>query len=152
MNDVNNAVLIEGDPLGQVMLYGPGAGEGPTASAVVADLMAIAANPTNSQVLNPLLSCSHNHTLSIVPNSKVITRLYIRLLVKDTSGVIGKLGTCFGSYDVSLESIVQISVKDGQVELVVVTHEVPESAFQSALTEIRLFPEVINIPSLFHVL
>ena len=152
VNDVNNAVLIEGDPLGQVMLYGPGAGEGPTASAVVADLMAIAANPTNSQVLNPLLSCSHNHTLSIVPNSKVITRLYIRLLVKDTSGVIGKLGTCFGSYDVSLESIVQISVKDGQVELVVVTHEVPESAFQSALTEIRLFPEVIDIPSLFHVL
>lgn len=152
VNDVNNAVLIEGDPIGQVMLYGPGAGEGPTASAVVSDLMAIAANPTASKTLNPLLGCSHTHTLSIVPNTEVVTRLYVRLLVKDTSGVIGKLGTCFGKHDVSLESIVQIGIQDGIVELVVVTHEVPENAFQAALTEIRQFPEVKDIPSLLHVL
>jgi len=152
VNGVNNAVLIEGEPLGQVMLYGPGAGEGPTASAVVSDLMAVAANLPNSQALNPLLSCSHTHTLGIVPNTEIVTRLYIRLLVKDTSGVIGKLGTCFGSHDVSLESIVQIGIQDGTVELVVVTHEVAESAFQAALTEIRQFPEVIDIPSLLHVL
>ncbi|MEL6880839.1 MAG: homoserine dehydrogenase [Cyanobacteria bacterium J06607_10] len=151
VNDVNNAVLIEGDPLGQVMLYGPGAGEGPTASAVVSDLLAIAANPT-VQTLNPLLGCFHTHTLNIVPNADVITRLYIRLLVKDTSGVIGKLGTCFGTHDVSLESIVQIGIQDGLVELVVVTHEVPENAFQSALSKIRQFPEVIDVPSLLHVL
>ncbi len=152
VNDVNNAVLIEGDPIGQVMLYGPGAGEGPTASAVVSDLMAIAANPTTADALNPLLGCAHTHALTIVPNTEVVTRLYIRLLVKDTSGVIGKLGTCFGKHDVSLESIVQIGIQDGSVELVVVTHEVPESAFQQALTEIRQFPEVIDIPSLLHVL
>ena len=152
VNGVNNAVLVEGDPLGQVMLYGPGAGEGPTASAVVSDLLAIAANPTNSQTLNPLLGCSHTHTLSIVPNTEVVTRLYIRLLVKDTSGVIGKLGTCFGTHNVSLESIVQIGIQDGLVELVVVTHEVQESDFQKALTEIHQFPEVIEIPSLLHVL
>jgi len=156
VNGVNNAVLIEGDPIGQVMLYGPGAGEGPTACAVVSDLMAIAANPTaaieTADTLNPLLSCVHTHALTIVPNTEVVTRLYIRLLVKDTSGVIGKLGTCFGQHDVSLESIVQIGIQDGLVELVVVTHEVPESAFQQALTEIRQFPEVIDIPSLLHVL
>ena len=64
----------------------------------------------------------------------------MRLLVKDTSGVIGKLGTCFGNHDVSLESIVQIGIQDGLVELVVVTHEVPEGSFQKALTEIRQFP------------
>jgi homoserine dehydrogenase len=153
VNGVNNAVLVEGDPLGQVMLYGPGAGEGPTASAVVADLLAIAANPTTTdQSLNPLLGCSHTHTLKIVPNTEVVTRLYIRLLVKDTSGVIGKLGTCFGHNNVSLESVVQIGTKEGLVELVVVTHEVQESAFQKALTEIRQFPEVVDVPSLLHVL
>ncbi|MEO0645367.1 MAG: homoserine dehydrogenase, partial [Cyanobacteria bacterium J06650_10] len=150
VNDVNNAVLIEGEPVGQVMLYGPGAGEGPTASAVVSDLMAIAANPNKTP--NPLLACLHTHTLNIVPNTEVVTRLYIRLLVKDTSGVIGKLGTCFGKHDVSLESIVQIGIQDGIVELVVVTHEVPESAFQKALNEIRQFSEVKDIPSLLHVL
>ncbi|MEL6160671.1 MAG: homoserine dehydrogenase [Cyanobacteria bacterium J06623_5] len=156
VNGVNNAVLVEGDPLGQVMLYGPGAGEGPTASAVVSDLMSIAANPTAASnptaSLNPLMGCSHTHTLSIVPNTEVVTRLYTRLLVKDTSGVIGKLGTCFGSHDVSLESVVQIGKKDGLVELVVVTHEVPEGSFQKALTDIRQFPEVVEVPSLFHVL
>lgn len=152
VNGVNNAVLIEGEPIGQVMLYGPGAGEGPTASAVVADLMAIAANPSSRHELNPLLACSHTYSLDVVPSAEVVTRLYVRLLVKDTPGVIGKLGTCFGQYDVSLESIVQIGVQDSLVELVVVTHEVSEGAFQQALKEIRQFPEVTDIPSLLHVL
>lgn len=152
VNDVNNAVLVEGEPIGQVMLYGPGAGEGPTASAVVADLMAIAANPTCDHALNPLLACSHTYSLDIVPSTEVVTRLYVRLLVKDTPGVIGKLGTCFGRYDVSLESIVQIGIQNRLVELVVVTHEVSEGAFQQALEEIRQFPEVTDIPSLLHVL
>ena len=152
VNGVNNAVLVEGDPIGQVMLYGPGAGEGPTASAVVSDLLQIAASPTQPEQTNPLLVCSHNHTLSIVPNAEVVTRLYVRLMVKDTSGVIGKLGTCFGNHNVSLESIVQIGIQNDLVELVVVTHEVPEGSFQKALAEIRQFPEVIEIPSLLHVL
>lgn len=152
VNDVNNAVLVEGEPIGQVMFYGPGAGEGPTASAVVSDLLLIAASLVTGDSSNPLLTSTHTKTLTIVPNSEVVTRLYVRLLVKDTSGVIGKLGTCFGKHDVSLESIVQIGTKDGLVELVVVTHEVPEGAFQQALTEIRQFPEVTDVPSLLHVL
>ena len=152
VNDVNNAVLVEGEPLGQVMLYGPGAGEGATASAVVSDLALIVANAAASKDLNSLLSCSHTHTLTIVPTTEVVTRLYVRLLVKDTPGVIGKLGTCFGEHDVSLESIVQISAQDNLVELVVVTHEVSESAFQKALSTIREFSEVEDVPSLFHVL
>lgn len=152
VNGVNNAVLIEGDPIGQVMFSGPGAGEGPTASAVVSDLLNIAASLAMGQNPNPLLTCSHSHMLSILPNSEVVTRLYVRLLVKDTSGVIGKLGTCFGQHNVSLESIVQIGIQDDLVELVVVTHEVPEGAFQKALSEIRQFPEVKDIPSLLHVL
>ncbi len=152
VNGVNNAVLVEGNPIGQIMLYGPGAGEGPTASAVVSDLVAIAANPNSQQNSNPLLACSHTHSLDIVPSTEVVTRLYIRLLVKDTPGVIGKLGTCFGQHNVSLESIVQIGIQDSLVELVVVTHEVQESAFHKALQEIREFSEVIDIPSLLHVL
>ena len=152
VNGVNNAVLIEGDPIGQVMFSGPGAGEGPTASAVVSDLLSIAASLATGQNPNPLLTCSHSHMLSILPNSEVVTRLYVRLLVKDTSGVIGKLGICFGQHNVSLESIVQIGIQDSLVELVVVTHEVPEGAFQKALSEIRQFPEVKDIPSLLHVL
>ncbi len=152
VNGVNNAVLVEGDPIGQVMFYGPGAGEGPTASAVVSDLLRIAASLATGQNPNPLLACAHDHRLNIVPNTEIVTRLYVRLLVKDSSGVIGKLGTCFGKHDVSLESIVQIGIQDNLVELVVITHEVREGAFQTALSEIRQFPEVIDVPSLLHVL
>ena len=152
VNDVNNAVLVEGEPIGQVMFYGPGAGEGPTASAVVSDLLSIVAATATGQTPNPLLACSHSHRLDIIPNNEVVTRLYVRLLVKDTPGVIGKLGTCFGNHDVSLESIVQIGIQNDLVELVVVTHEVQEGAFQKALTEIRQFSEVQDIPSLLHVL
>lgn len=152
VNDVNNAILVEGDPIGQVMFYGPGAGEGPTASAVVSDLLSVAATLATGQTPNPLLSCSHSHKLGIIPNEEVVTRLYVRLLVKDSSGVIGKLGTCFGKHDVSLESIVQIGVQNDLVELVVVTHEVQEGAFQKALIEIRQFHEVQDVPSLLHVL
>ncbi|NJM96615.1 MAG: homoserine dehydrogenase [Phormidesmis sp. RL_2_1] len=152
INGVNNAVLVEGEPIGQVTFSGPGAGEGPTASAVVADLLSIAASLSTGQNPDPLLTCMHDHGLSIVPNSEVVTRLYVRLLVKDTSGVIGKLGTCFGKHDVSLESIVQIGTLKDLVELVVVTHEVPEGAFQNALADIRQFPEVVDVPSLLHVL
>lgn len=151
VNDVNNAVLVEGEPIGQVMFYGPGAGEGPTASAVVSDLLSIAAS-SDSQAPSPLLACSHTHKLHVIPNNEVVTRLYVRLLVKDTPGVIGKLGTCFGNRNVSLESIVQIGMQNDLVELVVVTHEVQEGAFQEALTEIRQFSEVQDIPSLLHVL
>ena len=155
VNGVNNAVLVEGEPIGQVMFSGPGAGEGPTASAVVSDLLSIAASLATGQSpmqTNPLLVCIHDHRLDVMPNAEVVTRLYVRLLVKDTSGVIGKLGTCFGEHNVSLESIVQIGIQDGLVELVVVTHEVQEGAFQKALAEIRQFPEVIDVPSLLHVL
>jgi homoserine dehydrogenase len=156
VNGVNNAVLVEGDPVGQVMFYGPGAGEGPTASAVVSDLLSIAANLTTGinplQKPNPLMACTHTHTLSVLPNAEVVTRLYVRLLVKDSPGVIGKLGTCFGNHGVSLESIVQIGIQNDSVELVVVTHEVTEGAFQKALSEIRQFSEVQDIPSLLHVL
>jgi homoserine dehydrogenase len=69
VNDVFNAILIEADPLGQVMFFGPGAGAGPTASAVVSDTINIvallktgltAANP-DSETIHPLLACSHNH-------------------------------------------------------------------------------------------
>ena len=118
VNDVNNAILIEGEPLGQVMFFGPGAGAGPTASAIVADILNIAAvlkverggagrSQGAAPLLDPLLACSHQTYCTIVPIDALVTRFYARFLTQDSPGVIGKLGTCFGNHDVSLESIVQ---------------------------------------------
>jgi homoserine dehydrogenase len=155
VNDVYNAILVEGSPLGQVMFFGPGAGQGPTASAVVSDLLNIIATlKTNGQnhALNPLLACTHQHYCTISPMDELISRFYIRVLAADESGVIGKLGTCFGWHDVSIESVVQIGMQDNQAEIVVVTHEVPEGNFQRALAEIRSFHEINSVPSLLRVL
>lgn len=157
INGVYNAILIEGEPLGQVMFYGPGAGAGATASAVVSDIMNIAAvlKTRSDQVQtqsNPLFACSHQDYCAIAPMAELTTRFYARFLTKDRPGVIGKLGTCFGNYGVSLESIVQIGLQGNLAEIVVVTHDVREGDFHSSLAEIRTLEAVDSIPSVLRVL
>jgi len=148
INGVYNAVLVEGDPIEQVMFFGPGAGAGPTASAVVSDIISIIGilkSAQGSQRLNPLLSPEHQHYCAIAPMSELVTRFYARFLCNDNPGVIGHLGTCFGKHDVSLESVVQIGYQDSLAEIVVVTHDGTEANFHNALTEIRGFSLLDNI-------
>ncbi len=154
INGVYNAILIEGEPLGQVMFYGPGAGSGPTASAVVSDILTIAAilKTETEPIPHPLLSCTHQHYCAIAPMAELVTRFYTRFLTNDTPGVIGKLGTSFGNHGVSLESVVQIGMRDNQAEIVVVTHNVSEGNFLNALAEIRQLDAVVSVPSVLRVL
>jgi homoserine dehydrogenase len=162
VNGVYNAVLIEGDPVGQVMFYGAGAGAGPTASAVVADTLNIAAilkvghrstlDANGQPLLDPLLACSHQEYAAIAPITALKTRFYARVLTQDFPGVIGRLGTTFGNHEVSLESVVQIGLRDNQAEIVVITHCVKEGNFRKALDEIRSFDAVSNVPSVLRVL
>ncbi len=153
INGVYNAILVEGEPIGQVMFFGPGAGAGATASAVTSDILnLVAVLKTNPAVTNPLLACGHQEYCQIAPMADLITRFYARFLTNDQPGVIGKLGTCFGNYGVSLESIVQTGFQGELAEIVVVTHDVPEGNFRQALAEIRNFPAIESIPSLLRVL
>ena len=169
VNGVYNAILIEGDPVGQVMFFGPGAGSGPTASAVVADVLNIAAVlkvsrgaiakanvPVNMQangkpLLDPLLACSHQDYCTIAPIADLVSRFYARVLTQDSPGVIGRLGTCFGNHEVSLESVVQIGLDGDRAEIVVITHHVREGNFRAALEEIRSF-ESLTVPSVIRAL
>ena len=155
VNGVYNAILVEGEPLGQVMFFGPGAGKGATASAVVSDIVNIVGilqsrNATKN--LDPLLSCSHEHFLNLTPIANIETRFYARFLCEDVSGVIGHLGTSFGNHNVSLESVVQIGFRDNLAEIVVVTHDVQEGNFRTALEEIKKLKAIDSIPSILRVL
>ncbi|MEH2438240.1 MAG: homoserine dehydrogenase [Nostoc sp.] len=153
INGVYNAILVEGEPIGQVMFFGPGAGAGATASAVTSDILnLVAVLKTNTAVANPLLTCGHQEYCQIAPMAELITRFYARFLTNDQPGVIGKLGTCFGNYGVSLESIVQTGFQGELAEIVVVTHDVPEGNFRQALAEIRDLSAIESIPSLLRVL
>jgi homoserine dehydrogenase len=155
INGVYNAILVEGEPIGQVMFYGRGAGTGPTASAVVSDIMSIAAilkTQGRNHTIHPLISCPHQHYCEIEPIDNLFSRFYARFLTKDQAGVIGKLGTCFGDNNVSLESIVQTGFHGDCAEIVIVTHDVREGNFEQALEQIRQMDAIDSIPSILRVL
>jgi homoserine dehydrogenase len=152
VNGVYNAILVEGEPLGQVMLFGPGAGAGATASAVVSDLVAVvAANQCQNDSMNPLLSCPHQHYAQMASFENLVGRFYVRFHTKDLPGTIGHIGTAFGDHQVSIESIVQTAVNTTGAEIVVVTGEVTESNFRQALQSIEQLPAIQNIPSILKV-
>lgn len=154
INGVTNAVRIVGDPLGEIVLSGPGAGSGATASAVVADVINLAAALyTTPDQVNQLMGCLHEHYAQILPITETKSRFYARLVTHDQVGVIGELGTCFGRHQVSLEAILQKNtVHDGLAEIVIVTKTVSEKDFQSALTSIRQLQSLHSIPTVLRVL
>ncbi|MBE9030895.1 homoserine dehydrogenase [filamentous cyanobacterium LEGE 11480] len=162
VNDVFNAILIEGDPVGQVMFFGRGAGAGPTASAVVSDILNIAAllkvgrdgmkQSDGKPLLDPLLACEHQDYCAIAPIETLNMRFYVRFLTQDNPGIIGRIGTSFGDQNVSLESVVQAGMRDGHAEIVVVTHEVPEGSFRQALAQIEAIPGIAQVASVLRVL
>lgn len=137
------------------MFFGPGAGAGPTASAVVSDIMNIVGvlkSSGKTETLDPLLSCSHQDYANVIPIEELGTRFYARFLTRDIPGVIGHLGTCFGKHQVSLESVVQIGFVRELAEIVVVTHDVQEGNFRQAIEEISGLDAIDSIPSILRVL
>jgi homoserine dehydrogenase len=158
VNGVNNAILVEGDPVGQVMFYGPGAGAGPTASAVVADILNIAgirqATGDNTQArLDPLLAAGSWRSCRLVESSVTSHRNYVRLRTSDRAGVIGAIGSCFGETGVSIQSIVQFETKSaGDAEIVVITHDVCEANFRQALAAIEALSDVQTVAACLRTL
>ncbi len=158
VNGVNNAILVEGDPVGQVMFYGPGAGAGPTASAVVADILNIAgirqATGDSTQArLDPLLAAGSWRSCRLVESSVTSHRNYVRLRTSDRAGVIGAIGTCFGETGVSIQSIVQFETQSaGDAEIVVITHDVCEANFRQALAAIEALSDVQTVAACLRTL
>ena len=151
VNGVNNAILVEGNPIGQVMFFGPGAGSGPTASAVVADILNIAGIQSMSEDkifnLDPLLSAKGWRSCHVAEKEQITKKNYIRLIAEDSPGVIGEIGTIFGNKKISIESIVQFDAKDKKAEIVVITHKINQGQLEEALLDIENLPQVKRIAS-----
>ena len=149
VNGVNNAILVEGNPIGQVMFFGPGAGSGPTASAVVADILNIAGIQSMSEDkifnLDPLLSAKGWRSCHVAEKEQITKKNYIRLIAEDSPGVIGEIGTIFGNKKISIESIVQFDAKDKKAEIVVITHKINQGQLEEALLDIENLPQVKRI-------
>lgn len=149
VNGVNNAILVEGNPIGQVMFFGPGAGSGPTASAVVADILNIAGIQSMSGDkglnLDPLLSAKGWRSCHVAEKKQITKKNYIRLIAEDSPGVIGEIGTIFGKKQISIESIVQFDATNKEAEIVVITHKINQGQLEEALLDIENMSQVKRI-------
>lgn len=148
VDGVMNAIAVSGDAVGEVMFSGPGAGRLPTASAVVGDVLAIAAQPDTPA---RLLACLHEGIGAISPIDTLVTKFYIRLLARDEPGVIGTIGHVCGQAGISIRSMVQKGERDGLAEIVLVTHHVQEAAMRQALAELAHQPTIHSIGSVIRV-
>ena len=135
-----NAVMVHGDAVGSTVYYGPGAGELPTASAVVADLVDVAR----------LMSADHVHRVPylafqqdamadtpVLPMSQVLSSYYLRLLVEDRPGVLADVARILADADISIESMFQESAVGGETDIIFLTHQAQEGAIDLATEQIR---------------
>jgi homoserine dehydrogenase len=135
---VFNAVYIVGDATGSLMFYGRGAGQMPTASAVVSDIVEIAQNILYQRPSRPShIPAIAGEGLKIRPMAEVRTRYYLRVMAVDKPGVLSKVSGILGSHDISIASVIQKGRHArASVPVVMMTHEAVEGAMRRALAEI----------------
>ena len=141
---VYNAIEIVGDAVGDLMLYGKGAGEMPTASAVVSDIMDISREiGTTGESRSPSLLPTDGGEGNIKPIESISSLYYLRFMVDDQPGVLSQISGILGRHDISIESVIQKRLETGSpVPLVVMTHTALERDVQEALSEIDQLPSV----------
>jgi len=166
VNDVFNAVLVEGDAVGQVMFYGRGAGMEPTGSAVVGDIVAIArrlkcgsgkASPdavAPDEVEPDKVATQHAAAANGVvfkAASEIETRFCVRMQVTDRPGMLAQIATVFGDKGVSLDSIVQKKSDGETAEIFWLTHRTSQRAMARSLNEFNRLDAVIEVSSVLRV-
>lgn len=146
-----NAVYVEGDLVGQVLLVGQGAGGRPTASAVVGDLIDLARSIRRGVQSRP--SFSFDDQVAVIPMGEVVTRAYYRIRVDDRAGVLAAIGQVYAEEGVSISSFIQkdASVQDRSAELVVTTHPSSDASLQRARAGIEKLEPVHAVSSFLRV-
>jgi homoserine dehydrogenase len=148
VGDEMNAVMIDADPLGPLVLEGRGAGGGPTASAVVGDIIDAARNlrmGAGGRIgRQPLRSGT------IREIAEIVVPYCVFIEVADRPGVFGQVGTAFGAEAVSIASIVQKS-RGATADVVLVTHEAQEAAMHRVLGRLRALDVVASVHTVLRI-
>ncbi|MCI5144399.1 MAG: homoserine dehydrogenase [Candidatus Electrothrix sp. AR3] len=151
INGAYNAVHFNGDMVGNVLLYGPGAGKLPTASAVAADIVDISRNIAAGSVGRvPSLSYlpEHIHDRKISSMDMLSCPYYFRITALDQPGVLAEISTVLSSHGISIESVIQKGREENEpVSVVILTHTAIESAVGAALAELDAL-EAITAPTI----
>ncbi|MCS7014490.1 MAG: homoserine dehydrogenase [Gemmatales bacterium] len=149
---VYNAILVRGDVVGQTLYAGRGAGQMPTTSAILADLIDLAIG--RAQLTFRTLRLWENHNrLPLRPPERIRSRFYLRITVEDRPGVIGEVATILGKHQVSISSVIQHEALDeceGEaVPVVIMTHTTNLSAFRLAVAQIDRL-SCVAAPSIYY--
>jgi len=146
VNDSFNAVFVEGATVGDLMFYGRGAGGGPTASAVLGDLVDAAVNVANGAAAR--LSITEKATLRSV--DELSSQYYLTMVVFDEPGVLAQVATVFGTHGVSIQ-VMEQSGTGGDAELCLILHETTEAALHATLSELDGLDVVRGIGSVIRL-
>lgn len=146
---VYNAVVAQGDFVGSTVFEGRGAGEGPTASAVVADLVDIARGVKSPAFGVPAAQLT---SLSTAPMDRHVGSYYIRLMVLDRPGVFADVAGVLRDEEVSMEAILQRTRSPGEsVPVVMTTHDVEEESIRRALDRFAAYETVVEQPRMIRI-
>ena len=146
VNDSFNAVFVEGATVGDLMFYGRGAGGGPTASAVLGDLIDAAVNVANGAAAR--LSITEKARLRSV--DELSSQYYLTMVVSDEPGVLAQVATVFGIHGVSIQ-VMEQSGTGGDAELCLILHETTEAALHATLDELNGLDVVRGIGSVIRL-
>jgi homoserine dehydrogenase len=149
--DSYNAVFIRGNAVGDLMFYGRGAGDLPTGSAIVSDIVSIVRSNVDTENPNPVVK-NNLWKREILDMGDVESKFYIRATVLDESGVLGEITAILGRHNVSLRSVIQKGdEEEGQVTIVLVTHKTNEAQIKSAIKEITDLKAVDKIDNIIRI-
>lgn len=147
VDGVLNAVLVDGDAVGQTMYYGPGAGDEATASAVIADIIdAARAVASSSDLRVPYLGFEPEamEDLPVLPMEDIQSAYYLRITAMDHPGVLAKIASVLSEHGINIESIMQkeSEFKDGRIPVIILTHTVQERQMNRAIEELEALSDI----------
>lgn len=144
-----NALFIESQRIGRIFVQGPGAGAGPTAAAVAADIADVMTGAVRPVFQRPATTL---RPFTPVDPSRSMSRAYLRFLVKDEPGVIAAVSETLAEAGVSIESFLQKPVENAEgVPIVLTTHAVAESVLTAAIDRIANLSSVLDRPRLLRI-
>ena len=146
-----NAVWVHGDVVGDTMLYGRGAGQNPTTSAVIADIIDVALNIKCNSANRVAAFQPHQSYDNVLTMAEISSRYYLRLSLEDKPNVLAKIACILGDTNISIASVVQKESDSNRLPVILITHTAKESDINTAIKKIKELPVVHDKPVILRI-
>ena len=138
IKNATNAVMLNGFPVDKVMFVGPGAGEFPTASSVVGDILAIKSEIANKGNVLPMTVCRHSEYANQINVDNTKNCYYLSILALSEPGVIGKIGCACAEFNINISCVIQKGInEDNNATIIVITEECFEKDINSMINKLE---------------